>query len=374
MPSPTPAWSSSRSILRPWAASRSPPRAAARPGVRRGRLPVVAPVDHVAVEQRRGVAQRRVEEQLEQVVGQVVVVRDVVACLLASVLRGGRGVRGTVTARSRCSGRGTRSCSSRGQHGQEAGEVVGLPGAGEVGLAEADQAVAAEPREELVRAVQHHRRTAAAVRRDAARAGRVLGGDLDGHRQPARRRRGTAGGRPRRTRGCAGRSGPGRVPASAQRLRGGLGTGGGEGHRFRHPPGGGWGRGRTGSRRAHSQRPWARMRSEPRSAAGAARRARRAPGRWRRPAARPGEGRAEGGAVVGVQGDGDVQPVAGDRHGEVVAAVGAVERRDVHRLLGPRAALLVGVDEVGVPVAVGVVHLDDRRRPAGRRRRSTRRR
>ena len=55
----------------------------------------------------------------------------------------------------------------------------------------------------------------------------------------------------------------------------------------------------------------------------------------------------------------DVELLGGHRDGEVVGAVGAVERRDVH-LLGRRGpALLVGVDEVGVPVAVGVVHLDD---------------
>ena len=49
---------------------------------------------------------------------------------------------------------------------------------------------------------------------------------------------------------------------------------------------------------------------------------------------------------------------SGPRHGDLVVAVGAVERRDVHLLLGAGPALLVRVDEVGVPVAVGVVHLD----------------
>ena len=69
VPSPTPAWSSSRSNLRPWAASRS-----ARCGVRR---------QLVVGEERRGVAQRRVEELLEELVGEVVVVRDVLLRVLA---------------------------------------------------------------------------------------------------------------------------------------------------------------------------------------------------------------------------------------------------------------------------------------------------
>ena len=106
------------------------------------------------------------------------------------------------------------------------------------------------------------------------------------------------------------------------------------------------------SRRAHSQMPWARMSRAPRSAAGALRR---------------------GEVVVGSPSSEAVNTapsslcsvtvtcslLAGPRDGDLVVAVGAVERRDVHLLLGARPALLVGVDEVGVPVAVGVVHLDD---------------
>ena len=66
--------------------------------------------------------------------------------------------------------------------------------------------------------------------------------------------------------------------------------------------------------------------------------------------------------VVGVERDGHGEPVARRGHGELVAAVHAVERRDVHLLGGPGPALRVGVDEVGVAVAVGVVHLHDRGR------------
>ena len=47
------------------------------------------------------------------------------------------------------------------------------------------------------------------------------------------------------------------------------------------------------------------------------------------------------------------------RDGQPVAAGHVVERADVERLVDLGAAALVGVDEVGVPVAVGVVDLDD---------------
>ena len=73
-----------------------------------------------------------------------------------------------------------------------------------------------------------------------------------------------------------------------------------------------------------------------------------------------GQRRGERRAVVGVEGDRDQQVVARHRHRDVVPAVGAVERRDVELLVDAGPALLVGVDEVGVPAAVGVVHLDDR--------------
>ena len=131
----------------------------------------------------------------------------------------------------------------------------------------------------------------------------------------------------------------------------GRGTGRAECHRGDTPSWWWSGRGRTGSRRAHSQMPWARMRTAVRSAAGAARSGVSVGGL----AAQPG---AEGRALVGVEGDRDVEPVAGDGHGELVVAVGPVERGDVHLLVGAGPALLVGVDEVGVAVAVGVAHLD----------------
>ena len=102
--------------------------------------------------------------------------------------------------------------------------------------------------------------------------------------------------------------------------------------------------------------PWARISALPRSAAPRVLRT----GTSLRVAGEAGaEGRGAPVVVVAAQGHGDVQAVGRDRHGDVVRAVDAVEGRDVHRLAGLRAALLVGVDEVGVAVAVGVVHLDD---------------
>ena len=50
----------------------------------------------------------------------------------------------------------------RGQDGEEAAEVLGVPGAGEVGLAEADQLVAAQAQEELLGPGHDHDRAAAA--------------------------------------------------------------------------------------------------------------------------------------------------------------------------------------------------------------------
>ena len=90
-----------------------------------------------------------------------------------------------------------------GQHGQEAAEVLGVPGAGQVGLAEADQPVAAEPGEELVGPVHGHRRAALAEGVRPLDGGRSTGG----HARRLRRR-GTAGARPRPRRRRGARSGP----------------------------------------------------------------------------------------------------------------------------------------------------------------------
>ena len=78
----------------------------------------------------------------------------------------------TYAARSRCSGARDQPRQLGGEHGEEAAEVVGVPCAGEVGLAEADQAVAADPGEELVGAVDGHLGAAPAQWRDVPRPAR----------------------------------------------------------------------------------------------------------------------------------------------------------------------------------------------------------
>ena len=111
------------------------------------------------VEQRGRVAERLVEEGREQVVGEVVVVGDVVAAVGGRAALRPRRPRhhegAGLLQRRRDEGR-----QVGGQHRQEAGEVVGVPGLGHVGLAEADQAVAAQPGEELVGPAHGHRRAA----------------------------------------------------------------------------------------------------------------------------------------------------------------------------------------------------------------------
>ena len=60
-----------------------------------------------------------------------------------------------------------------------------------------------------------------------------------------------------------------------------------------------------------------------------------------------------------VQGDADRQPLARPRQAHLVLAVDRVERGDVELLVDPRPALVVGEQQVGVPLVVGVVHLRD---------------
>ena len=227
----------------------------------------------------------------------------------------------------------------RGQHGQEPAEVLGVPGAGQVGLAEADQLVAAQPQEELLGTGDHHDRAAAAV---------GLVADVDGDVEPVD---GGAEEGPGDARGEAG-AGARRELVEARPVLGAEVDRGGRRGRSSLDSLLGWvGRGWIGSRRSHSQMPCIRIRSAPRMAAGAA-------------------GRRVVGTAPGQRGverrhrrrwsrltTMSSRSSCGHRDGEVVGAVGAVERRDVHRLGRGRPALLVGVDEVGVPVAVGVVHL-----------------
>ena len=130
---------------------------------------VVVGAVRLAVEDRRGVGQRLVQEGLEQVVGQVVVVVDVLARALDGVvvvlrLAAEHGVAQLVQERR------NQVAHVRRERGEHAGEVVGRPVTGHVGLAEPDRAGRAEALEERGRADEvHHRR----ARRPAAVAGVV---------------------------------------------------------------------------------------------------------------------------------------------------------------------------------------------------------
>ena len=172
---------------------------------------------------------------------------------------GGAAARGITKARSLCSGSGTSVGIWAASTVRKPAEVVGVPGAGQVGLAEADQAVAAEPGEELVGSVQAHRRAALAEVRPV---GVLDDGDVEAVDGGAEEAPGDGGG-------------DGGAGAGGQRLEAGhaLAWPGCRSGRFfsrvigRPPVGGGWGRGRIGRRRAHSQMPCARISALPRSAA-----------------------------------------------------------------------------------------------------------
>ena len=264
VPSVTPASSSRRSILRPCASAKSGlwtervggcrwalvewrpgGHGRCRAGVRRG---------EGGVEEGGRIAQRLVEEEREEVVGQVVVVRDVGLAVGLGAALVARACRGVTKARSRCSELRDERGDPGGGHGEEPGEVVGVPGAGQVGLAEADQAVAAEAGVELVGTVHAH----ASGRRWPSRA---AGGLLDdGHGEPAYggAEQPAGDGRGDRGAGTGGQRLQGRHALGAQ-LAGAARRVGSSRGVIARPPGGGGGRGRTGSRRAHSQMPWARI-------------------------------------------------------------------------------------------------------------------
>ena len=134
------------------------------------------------VEQRRGVGHRRVEEGLEHGVGQVVVrVRVVprpapVAVLVVRHVVGGQPAH--LLQR-----RGDQVLQPGGQLGEQRHQLIarlGVPGAGLVGLAEADQAVGAEPVQELLRPPDPQHGPAAAGHPGAGQRQPV--GRDDGHR------------------------------------------------------------------------------------------------------------------------------------------------------------------------------------------------
>ena len=93
-------------------------------------------------------------------------------------------------------------------------------------------------------------------------------------------------------------------------------------------------------------------------------------GRGHRPA---GGGRGQHPLAVAVEPDGDADPVGRQQQPDVVPAGDVVERRDVERLVDVGATGRVDVEQVGVPLAVGVVHLEDDRAElvVGRRHQNT---
>ncbi len=126
-------------------------------GLGRGHQGVVVGRHLLGREQGAGVAQARVEEQLEQLVRQVVVMGDVAPCVGAGAALVARRAHHGDRAES-LQALGDQRRHVRGQHLEEAAEVVRVPRAGQVGLAEPDQHPAAEPGEELLRAMHGHRR------------------------------------------------------------------------------------------------------------------------------------------------------------------------------------------------------------------------
>ena len=213
VPSPTPAASSSRSILRA-CASASGSVAASPPGGMATRCPSCG--RDRGVEQGRGVAQRLVEERREQVVRQVVVVGDVLRVL---VVRAALRARRAGDHQGAQPSAGTRGPGWPGRRRARSGSRPGpgVPGAGEVGLAEADEAVPA-------RAGRRTRRAGARSWRDRPgrstwlRPGPSSRWTVTGSRCTAavkRRRATTARDRGARTRRGRVEAGPGRVPAGA---------------------------------------------------------------------------------------------------------------------------------------------------------------
>ena len=171
------------------------------------------------------------------------------------------------SGRSRCSATGTRSAMDVGERGQHPGEVVGRPFAGHVGLAEADQAVAADPAGHRRRAGEspssaasgRPRRSPSRPDTPAAPAGvRRRGGAAASAIAPTRHSTGHAG-----TRATSGqRCGIGcelRFPAMSMVTAG-------RPFRVRSTVV----RGTTGTRRSHSVMPWTRIRSAPISGASGA--------------------------------------------------------------------------------------------------------
>ncbi len=142
-----------------------------------------------AAEDGGGVGERLVEEEGEQLVGQVVVVADVVPGALGGVeLR--RGPAQRPEAAQPLEGAGHEVGGVVGEHGQHADEVGCVPLPGHVGLAEADEPARADPPEEGVGVADVHERPAEADVLGAREAGAQGGARGRGGRRVRRRRSG----------------------------------------------------------------------------------------------------------------------------------------------------------------------------------------
>ncbi len=95
-----------------------------------------------------------------------------------------RGWRAWYQRRARCNGVGTRPGNTPSERGEQSRQVVGVPFAGHVALAEPDQAVVTDATEKRIRiANAHHRRAFAAA------APSLLAGNVDADVESCRRAR-----------------------------------------------------------------------------------------------------------------------------------------------------------------------------------------
>ena len=134
------------------------------------------------LEQGRGVRHGLVEEQGEELVGQVIVVADVAARAVPCLF-----VRGRVPADRQPAHLLQRwrheVADVHGEDGQQAGQVRAVPVAGQVGLAEPDEPAGAKPGEEGGRVVHHHDRRAERPGTEATAAGQPDPDGKPGHRR-----------------------------------------------------------------------------------------------------------------------------------------------------------------------------------------------
>ena len=242
----------------------------------------------------------------------------------------------------------------RGEDGQQAGQVRAVPVARHIGLAESDQAARPEPGEEGARIADHHERRAGRPAPSRRPPGSPTRMGSDATAAPNSRRAISArGAEPRATATSGHRIGSIIHPVSCVVLITGP-------PRITGPP-------LAAARRSRRRPQPSRVQLDPlppdprRHRDGGAGMPhggaqQRSPGGGHGGAADGGE---ESVPVRAVQGDAERQPLVRARHAHLVPAVDRVVRRDVELLVDPRPALVVGPQQVGVPLVVGVVHLRD---------------